>query len=73
MEDKETSKHWGQLSGIRLLPLSDARLRLKAAISSRGKDDLIIIGRSDPPLFMGLKKQRIELGATAIEALPSYL
>ena len=56
LEDQETPKRCGQLSGIRLVPLSEAKLRLKAAIASRGTDDLVIIGRTDALPLYGIEE-----------------
>ena len=56
LEDQETPKRCGQLTGIRLVPLSEASLRLKTAIASRGTDELIIIGRTDALPLYGIEE-----------------
>ena len=56
LEDQENPKRCGQLSGIRLAPVNEARLRLKAAIASRGTDDLIIIARTDALPLYGIEE-----------------
>jgi 2-methylisocitrate lyase-like PEP mutase family enzyme len=47
LEDQVAPKRCGQMAGIRLMDAEEGVLRLKAAIESRGDDDLLIIGRTD--------------------------
>lgn len=47
LEDQVAPKRCGQMAGIRLMDADESVLRLKAAIESRGDDDLLIIGRTD--------------------------
>lgn len=47
LEDQVAPKRCGQMAGIRLMDAGENVLRLKAAIESRGDDDLLIIGRTD--------------------------
>lgn len=47
LEDQVAPKRCGQMAGIRLMDAQENVLRLKCAIEARGKDDLLIIGRTD--------------------------
>lgn len=47
LEDQVAPKRCGQMAGVKLMNREESALRLKAAISARGKDDLVIIGRTD--------------------------
>ncbi|RKP53287.1 isocitrate lyase/PEP mutase family protein [Pararobbsia silviterrae] len=47
LEDQVAPKRCGQMAGIRLMDASESVRRLKCAISARGDDDLLIIGRTD--------------------------
>ncbi|MGE3919181.1 MAG: oxaloacetate decarboxylase [Hyphomicrobiaceae bacterium] len=47
LEDQVAPKRCGQLAGIRLIDAEEAAARLRCAIEARGRDDLIVIGRTD--------------------------
>lgn len=47
LEDQQSPKRCGQLAGIRLVPAEEAALRLRAALSARGAEKLLVIGRTD--------------------------
>lgn len=47
LEDQVAPKRCGQLAGIKLIDAEEAAARLRCAIEARGKDDLLIIGRTD--------------------------
>ena len=47
LEDQVAPKRCGQMAGIRLMDAQENVLRLKCAIEARGKEDLLIIGRTD--------------------------
>jgi 2-methylisocitrate lyase-like PEP mutase family enzyme len=47
LEDQVAPKRCGQMAGVKLMGREESALRLKAAISARAKDDLVIIGRTD--------------------------
>ncbi|TYR33988.1 isocitrate lyase/PEP mutase family protein [Mesorhizobium microcysteis] len=47
LEDQVAPKRCGQMAGVKLMGREESALRLKAAISARGEDDLVIIGRTD--------------------------
>lgn len=47
LEDQVAPKRCGQRAGIELIDAGDAAQRLKAAVATRGNDDLVIIGRTD--------------------------
>lgn len=47
LEDQVAPKRCGQMAGIRLMDAQENVLRLKCAIEARGKDELLIIGRTD--------------------------
>lgn len=47
LEDQVAPKRCGQMAGIRLMDAQENVLRLKCAIEARGRDELLIIGRTD--------------------------
>lgn len=47
LEDQVAPKRCGQLAGIRLIEAEENADRLRCAIEARGRDDLLIIGRTD--------------------------
>ena len=47
LEDQVAPKRCGQMAGIRLMDAQENVLRLICAIEARGKDELLIIGRTD--------------------------
>jgi 2-methylisocitrate lyase-like PEP mutase family enzyme len=47
LEDQVAPKRCGQLAGIKLIDAEEAAGRLRCAVEARGKDDLLIIGRTD--------------------------
>ncbi|MBP1845644.1 2-methylisocitrate lyase-like PEP mutase family enzyme [Rhizobium petrolearium] len=47
LEDQVAPKRCGQLAGIKLIDPIEASLRLKAAVEAKGKDPLLMIGRTD--------------------------
>jgi 2-methylisocitrate lyase-like PEP mutase family enzyme len=47
LEDQVAPKRCGQMAGIRLMDSHENVQRLKCALSARGGDDLLIIGRTD--------------------------
>jgi 2-methylisocitrate lyase-like PEP mutase family enzyme len=47
LEDQVAPKRCGQMAGIKLMDAKENVRRLKAAVEARGKDDLVIIGRTD--------------------------
>lgn len=47
LEDQVAPKRCGQMAGVKLMGREESALRLKAALASRGADDLVIIGRTD--------------------------
>jgi 2-methylisocitrate lyase-like PEP mutase family enzyme len=47
LEDQMAPKRCGQMSGIKLISAEENVRRLKCAVSARGSDDLLIIGRTD--------------------------
>jgi 2-methylisocitrate lyase-like PEP mutase family enzyme len=53
LEDQVAPKRCGQMAGIRLMEREEAALRLQAAVEARGRDDLVIIGRTDALPAMG--------------------
>ena len=56
LEDQVAPKRCGQMAGIKLMDAEENVLRLKAAIESRGDDDLIIIGRTDAMPAVGAEE-----------------
>lgn len=56
LEDQVAPKRCGQMAGIRLMERKEAALRLKAALVSRGSDDLVIIGRTDALPAVGIEE-----------------
>ena len=56
LEDQVAPKRCGQLAGIRLTPADEAALRLKAAVTARGRNDLLIIGRTDALPVAGINE-----------------
>jgi methylisocitrate lyase len=54
LEDQEWPKKCGHMEGKRVIPLEDHVQKLKAAIHARGKDDLILIARTDAREPLGL-------------------
>jgi len=47
LEDQIAPKRCGQMAGIKLMDAEENVRRLKCAIEARGKDELLIIGRTD--------------------------
>ncbi len=47
IEDQVAPKRCGQLAGIKLIDADEAAGRLRCAVEARGRDDLLIIGRTD--------------------------
>lgn len=47
LEDQVAPKRCGQLAGIKLIDADEAAQRLRCAVEARGRDDLLIIGRTD--------------------------
>lgn len=47
LEDQVAPKRCGQMAGIRLMDAQENALRLQCAIEARGRDELLIIGRTD--------------------------
>jgi 2-methylisocitrate lyase-like PEP mutase family enzyme len=47
LEDQVAPKRCGQMAGIRLIDAQENALRLKCALDARGRDELLIIGRTD--------------------------
>jgi 2-methylisocitrate lyase-like PEP mutase family enzyme len=47
LEDQTLPKRCGQLSGVSLVPADEQVRRLKAAVHARGKQPMLIIGRTD--------------------------
>ena len=56
LEDQAAPKRCGQMAGIRLTPADEAALRLKAAVTTRGRNDLLIIGRTDALPVSGINE-----------------
>jgi 2-methylisocitrate lyase-like PEP mutase family enzyme len=56
LEDQVAPKRCGQMAGIRLMGEQESRLRLKCAIEARGRDDLLIIGRTDALPAAGMEE-----------------
>ena len=56
LEDQVAPKRCGQMAGIRLTPADEAALRLKAAVTARGRNDLLIIGRTDALPVAGINE-----------------
>ena len=56
LEDQAALKRCGQMTGIRLTPADDAALRLKAAVNARGRNDLLIVGRTDAVPVSGINE-----------------
>ena len=63
LEDQATPKRCGQLSGVQLISAEQHVRRLKCAIAARGRDDLLVIGRTDamPTSGAGLAIRRAKL------------
>jgi 2-methylisocitrate lyase-like PEP mutase family enzyme len=53
LEDQVAPKRCGQLAGIRLIDAEEAAARLRCAVEARGRDDLLVIGRTDAMPAMG--------------------
>ncbi len=47
LEDQVAPKRCGQLAGIRLMDADESARRLACAVEARGRDDLLVIGRTD--------------------------
>lgn len=47
LEDQVAPKRCGQMAGIRLMDADENVLRLQCALEARGRDDLLVIGRTD--------------------------
>ena len=79
IEDQETAKKCGHLSGKRLIPIFDMVAKIKAAVQARRDRDFVIVARTDARTVDGLEAaiQRalayVEAGADALfpEALLS--
>lgn len=56
LEDQVAPKRCGQLAGIKLIDAEEAASRLRCAIEARGKDDLLIIGRTDAMPAVGAEE-----------------
>lgn len=56
LEDQVAPKRCGQMAGIRLMGEQESSLRLKCAIEARGRDDLLIIGRTDALPAAGIEE-----------------
>jgi 2-methylisocitrate lyase-like PEP mutase family enzyme len=53
LEDQVAPKRCGQLAGIKLMDAQDSVKRLRCAIEARGRDELLVIGRTDAMPAMG--------------------
>jgi len=53
LEDQVAPKRCGQMAGIRLMERGESAKRLACAVEARGRDDLLIIGRTDAMPAMG--------------------
>lgn len=53
LEDQAAPKRCGQLAGIRLIPAEENVRRLRCALAARGRDDLLVIARTDAMPAMG--------------------
>ncbi len=79
IEDQESPKRCGHLSGKRLLPTSDMARKIGAAVEARQDSDFLIVARSDARAIEGMDATvmralaYIEAGADAVfpEALES--
>lgn len=47
LEDQIAPKRCGQMAGVRLMGRDESVLRLKCAVEARGRDELLVIGRTD--------------------------
>lgn len=47
LEDQASPKRCGQLAGIKLMDAAESARRIACAVEARGKEDLVIIGRTD--------------------------
>ncbi|WLS00260.1 isocitrate lyase/PEP mutase family protein [Shinella sumterensis] len=56
LEDQVAPKRCGQMAGVKLMAREESALRLKAAISARATDDLVIIGRTDALQAEGIEE-----------------
>jgi len=56
LEDQVAPKRCGQLAGIKLIDAEEAAARLRCAVEARGKDDLLIIGRTDAMPAVGAEE-----------------
>lgn len=56
LEDQVAPKRCGQLAGIRLIDAEENANRLRAAVTARGEDDLLIIGRTDAMPAIGAEE-----------------
>ncbi|WP_440982045.1 isocitrate lyase/PEP mutase family protein [Shinella sumterensis] len=56
LEDQVAPKRCGQMAGVKLMGREESALRLKAAISARATDDLVIIGRTDALQAEGIEE-----------------
>ena len=54
LEDQPIPKRCGQMAGIKLVPTDEMVRRLECALTVRGDDDLVIIGRTDALAALGL-------------------
>jgi len=79
IEDQETDKKCGHLSGKRLVPLSDMVAKIRAAVRAKRDRDFVLVARTDAWGVEGLEAAihralaYVEAGADALfpEALPS--
>jgi methylisocitrate lyase len=56
LEDQEWPKKCGHFDGKRVIPAEEQVEKLRAAVYARGRDDLIIIGRTDARQPLGLEE-----------------
>lgn len=54
LEDQVAPKRCGQLAGVRLMEAEESAQRLRAAVAARGKDGLLVIGRTDALAATGM-------------------
>ena len=56
LEDQVAPKRCGQMAGVKLIPAKEMVRRLECALAVRGRDDLVVIGRTDALASLGVEE-----------------
>ena len=67
LEDQVLPKRCGHMAGVKLVPAEEMVSRLKCAITARGNNDMLIIGRTDACSSLGVD-EAIERGRCYLDA-----